>query len=241
MERRPLSVRLDSTTWKNLETEATSKGLTVSELARQKLAQSVEYDPHLTEFITDITNRLHLSMTDFMECLLYDFMARVDAELEVYGGSMWSFIPFFKTPEGDILHGDELYKDLKDTHVDMYTRERKKRLLEREAVGEALSPESRRFLIANRAGQTWINSEEYKDEKTLFQKYKKLGQEAKQKGLVPEALNLPDIQVGKVYERVLAGNMSEHDFLEEITNPYYMYYYDETKNSKAEFDDGKTD
>lgn len=241
MERKTLGVRLDPTTWNNLEAEANRKGLTVSELARRKLTLSVEFDPHLNEFVSELVKRFDISMADFNECVYYDFMARVDAELEVYGGTIWTFIPFFKGPEGDISHGDDQYEYLKESYVRIYTHERINRLQQREAAGDELAPECRKFLIAHRAGQAWMNSQEHKKEKSLFEKYRALGQQAKEKGLVPDSLEIPDLQVGKVYEKVVDGRITVDDFREEITNPYYFFYYDKEKYAQREDTNGKVD
>lgn len=238
MERKTLGVRLDSKTWKKLEIEAERKNITVSELARRKIAQPLEYDPHLNKFVRDFIKRVDVSPSEFYEILLYDFMARFDSEIEVEGAPGFTFIPFLKTPEGEISHGDNLYKELKTTHVSMYTYEKKKRLLEKEAAGEEISSEDRRFLIAHRAGQTWLKSKEYASEKTLFEKYKNLGQKAKAKGLVPKDLDIPDIQVGKLYEGVVNGNLSEEDFVEEMSNPFFISFYDRNKFASKKSEDG---
>ncbi len=241
MERKPLSTRLDVTTWNNLEAEANRKGLTISELARRKLEGSVEFDPHLNEFVTELVKRFDISMTDLNECLYYDFMARVDAELEVYGGTIWTYLPFFKGPEGDISHGDEQYEYLKDAYVRIYTHDRLNRLQQREAAGEKLAPECRKFLIAHRAGKAWFNSKEQEKEQSLYEKYRILGQQAKKKGLVPDYMEIPDLQVGKVYEKVVDGQITEDEFREEITNPYYFFYYRNDKYRETEDTNGKAD
>ena len=233
-----LTVRLPTEIRKRLEAEAKRKGLIISELARRKITQLVEDDPLLNEFVIDLSKRLDVSPSEFYEVLLYDFMARVDAEIEIYGSPAFAFIPFLKNPQGSILHGDELYKDLRSSYEYKFKREEENRLLEKEAGGEKISTRDRRFMIDNRIGRTWLESDECKAEQNLYKTFKALGQRAKEKGLVPNELDIPDVQLGKIYKNVVDGRITEKDFINEISNPFFMHFYDKNKFSPKENNNG---
>lgn len=212
-ESKILTVRLPSEIRDSLEAEAKEKKVKLSDLVRQKLIYSAEFEDPLPEIIEKWAKSYKVPQHIFIECVVLDFIAKRAADRNIFEPETRDSFPFIYTPGDDVvLRGVTLINHLRER----YQREKKEkiceRLLAKEILGEELSPDEREYLIKNHLGSTWFESEEYKEHEKQMKRFSALATEAREKKLVPQKyINLPDSLIGRMYEQILAGNSSEED------------------------------
>lgn len=225
MKLRNVGVTVDPKTLKNLKAEAKRKRLTLSELARRKLQTATEPDDHIQKFAEEFSRRVGVSVPEFFEVLAYDFISRYEAECEIFGAPVFTMMPFFKDPDGSQPLGMQLYRYLKAAHASQCRHHLQERLREREAAGEELSERERTFMIDYRVGAAWISSPKFQDERQALESFVKLGRWAREKMLVPEGIEITDLELGKLYQRVVDGEISGKELAEELNNSFYRAEY----------------
>ena len=150
MASKTLGFRLPEETWKKLEEEAQKKGISLTELARQKIMLSTDFEGSVQKLVDHYSSMLNVSKHEVIEAILTDYIARQQAHSEVLGSGGRVLEEFVFTEKG-LMRGQQLFEQRKAAHAQAYKREKVKALLEEErAVGrDRMSKEDREWLNAN--------------------------------------------------------------------------------------------
>jgi hypothetical protein len=150
MASKTLGFRLPEETWKKLEAEAQGKGVSMTDLARQKVMLSTDFEGPVQKLFDHYSTTLKISRHEVIEAILTDYVAMHQAHLDIWGPGKLILEEFVFTENG-LMRGQELFEVRKAVHTREFKREKVKVLLEEEQkVGrDGMSKEDREWLNAN--------------------------------------------------------------------------------------------
>ncbi len=150
MASKTLGFRLPEETWKKLEAEAQSKGVSMTDLARQKVMLSTDFEGPVQDLLEQYTNMLNVSRHEVIEAILTDYVAMQQAHSDVWGPGKLILEEFIFTEKG-LMRGEHLFELRKAVHTKEFKREKVKMLLEEEKMigRNRMSKEDREWLNAN--------------------------------------------------------------------------------------------
>ncbi len=147
MASKTLGFRLPEETWKKLEDEAQSKGMSMTDLARQKVMLSTDFEKPVQRLIDHYSSMLNISRHEVVEAILTDYVAMQQAYLDVWGPGKRILEEFIFTEKG-IMRGKQLFEARKAVYSQEFKRERVMVLLEEERMlgRNRMSKEKREWL-----------------------------------------------------------------------------------------------
>ena len=150
MASKTLGFRLPVETWKKLEAEAQSKGVSMTDLARQKVMLSTDFEGPVQKLFDHYSTTLNISRHEVVEAILTDYVAMKQEHLDIWGPGKLILEEFVFTEKG-LMRGQELFEVRKAVHNREFKREKVKILLEEEQkVGrDGMIKEDREWLKAN--------------------------------------------------------------------------------------------
>lgn len=150
MATKTLGFRLPKETWEKLEAEAKSKSISMTDLARQKVMLSTDFDGPVQELVDHYSSMLNISRHEVVEAILTDYVAMQQAHLDVWGPGKRILEEFIFTEKG-ISRGEQLFDLRKAFYTQEFSREKVVVLLEEEQmVGrDGMRKEDREWLNSN--------------------------------------------------------------------------------------------
>ena len=150
MASKTLGFRLPEETWKKLEAEAQGKGVSMTDLARQKVMLSTDFDGPVQKLLDHYSTMLNISRHEVTEAILTDYVAMQEAHSDVWGLGKLILEEFTFTERG-LMRGQHLFELRKALHAKEFKREKVKMLLEEEGIvgRDMMSKEDREWLNAN--------------------------------------------------------------------------------------------
>ena len=150
MATKTLGFRLPEETWKKLEAEARGKGVSMTDLARQKVMLSTDFEGPVQTLIDHYSSVLNISRHEVVETILTDYLAMQQAHSDVWGSGKLILEEFTFTEQG-LMRGEDLFELRKAVHTQEFMREKVKTLLEEERMlgRSSMSKEDREWLNAN--------------------------------------------------------------------------------------------
>jgi hypothetical protein len=150
MASKTLGFRLPEETWKKLEAEAQGKGVSMTDLARQKVMLSTDFEGPVQKLIDHYSTMLNISRHEVIEAILTDYVAMQEAHSDVWGPGKLILEEFTFTERG-LMRGQHLFELRKALHAKEFKREKVKMLLEEEGIvgRDMMSKEDREWLNAN--------------------------------------------------------------------------------------------
>ena len=150
MASKTLGFRLPEETWKKLEAEAQSKGMSMTDLARQKLMLTTDFDGPVQALVDHYSSVLNISRHEVIETILTDYVAMHQAHSDVWGPDKLILEEFAFTERG-VMRGQELFEMRKAVHTQEFKREKVKMLLKEEKMigRDRMKKNDREWLNAN--------------------------------------------------------------------------------------------
>ena len=150
MASKTLGFRLPEETRKKLEAEAQSKGVSMTDLARQKVMLSTDFEGPVQALVEHYGSMLNISRHEVVEAILTDYVAMQQAHSDVWGPGKLILEEFTFTEQG-LMRGQDLFELRKAVHAQEFMREKVKTLLEEERMlgRSSMSKEDREWLNAN--------------------------------------------------------------------------------------------
>jgi hypothetical protein len=150
MASKTLGFRLPEETWNKLEAEAESKGVSMTDLARQKVMLATDFEGPVQTLIDDYSSVLNISRHEVIEAILTDYVAMQQAHSDVWGPGKLILEEFTFTEQG-VMRGQNLFELRKAVHNQEFKREKVKMLLKEEKMigRDRMSKEDREWLNAN--------------------------------------------------------------------------------------------
>jgi hypothetical protein len=150
MASKTLGFRLPEETWKKLEAEARSKGMSMTDLARQKLMLTTDFEGPVQALVDHYSSVLNISRHEVIETILTDYVAMHQAHSNVWGPDKLILEEFTFTEQG-IMRGQDLFEMRKAVHIQEFKREKVKMLLKEEKMigRDRMSKNDREWLNAN--------------------------------------------------------------------------------------------
>lgn len=150
MVSKTLGFRLPEETWKKLEGEAQGKGMSMTDLARQKVMLSTDFEGPVQALVDHYSSMLNISRHEVVEAILTDYVAMQQAHLDVWGPGKRILEEFIFTEEG-VMRGQELFEVRKADYNQEFKRQRAMVLLEKERIvgRNRMSKEDREWLNSN--------------------------------------------------------------------------------------------
>jgi len=152
MASKTLGFRLPQETWKKLEAEAQNKGMSMTDLARQKVMLTTDFEgPGPVQALLDhYSSVLNISRHEVVETILTDYVAMHQAHSDVWGPGKLILEEFTFT-EGGVMRGQDLFELRKAVHTQEFKRQKVKMLLKEEKMigRDRMRKEDREWLNAN--------------------------------------------------------------------------------------------
>jgi hypothetical protein len=150
MASKTLGFRLPEETWKKLEAEAQSKGVSMTDLARQKVMLSTDFEGPVQALVDHYSSVLNISRHEVVEAILTDYVAMQEAHSDVWGPGKLILEEFTFTEQG-VMRGQDLFELRKAVHAQEFKREKVKMLLKEEKMigRDRMSKDDREWLNAN--------------------------------------------------------------------------------------------
>jgi hypothetical protein len=150
MASKTLGFRLPEETWKKLEKEAQSKGMSMTDLARQKVMLATDFEGPVQTLVEQYSSVLNISRHEVVEAILTDYVAMQQAHSDVWGPGKLILEEFTFTEQG-VMRGQELFELRKTVHTQEFKREKVKMLLKEEKMigRDRMSKKDREWLNAN--------------------------------------------------------------------------------------------
>ena len=150
MASKTLGFRLPEETWKKLEVEAQSKGVSMTDLARQKVMLSTDFEGPVQALVDHYSSVLNISRHEVVEAILTDYVAMQEAHSDVWGPGKLILEEFTFTEQG-VMRGQDLFELRKAVHAQEFKREKVKILLKEEKMigRDRMSKDDRECLNAN--------------------------------------------------------------------------------------------
>lgn len=184
MAKEVINVRLpEGVNIEQIDAKAESYGLSRSAYITKAIELFLDLDPLSLMKIQNYSNRVDAPVGVVMQNTVIKELARQAAKADVWGPAAELKLEFVND-RGKYVVGDDLFFTLYNDYKDKFTQDKIKQLLEDEIYG-LLNDDDKAFLIQHRAGKTWLESEEYKDELALRQKleqHKKQSKGSSKKG-----------------------------------------------------------
>lgn len=114
---RVLAVRLPEETWEFLRREAAWKGITPSKLVRAKIMLSTDFEDTIMSCMDEFSKRTGISRHAFIEAVITDFLARIEACERVHGENCSLNLPQFVQTDKGTLRGGDLYDHLVSHYI----------------------------------------------------------------------------------------------------------------------------
>jgi hypothetical protein len=133
-----------------LEAEAQSKGVSMTDLARQKVMLSTDFEGPVQKLLDHYSTMLNISRHEVIEAILTDYVALQEAHSDVWGPGKL-ILEEFTFSERGLMRGQHLFELRKALHGQEFKREKVKMLLEEEGIvgRDRMSKEDREWLNAN--------------------------------------------------------------------------------------------
>jgi hypothetical protein len=150
MASKTLGFRLPEETWKKLEAEAQSKGMSMTDLARQKVMLATDFEGPVQALVDHYSSVLNISRHEVVEAILTDYVAMHQAHADVWGSGKLILEEFTFTEQG-VMRGQLLFELRKAVHTQEFKREKVKMLLKEEKMigRDRMSKADREWLNAN--------------------------------------------------------------------------------------------
>jgi hypothetical protein len=150
MASKTLGFRLPEETWEKLEQEAQSKGMSMTDLARQKVMLTTDFEGPVQALVDHYSSVLNISRHEVVEAILTDYVAMQQAHSDVWGPGKLILEEFTFTERG-VMRGQELFDLRKAVHTQEFKREKVKMLLKEEKMigRDRMSKKDREWLNAN--------------------------------------------------------------------------------------------
>ena len=150
MATKTLGFRLPEETWEKLEAEAQGKGVSMTDLARQKVMLSTDFEGPVQALVDHYSSVLNISRHEVVEAILTDYVAMQQAHSDVWGSGKLVLEEFTFTEKG-LMRGEDLFELRKAVHTQEFMREKVKALLEEERMlgRSSMSKEDREWLNTN--------------------------------------------------------------------------------------------
>ena len=150
MATKTLGFRLPEETWQKLEAEAQSKSVSMTDLARQKVMLSTDFEGPVQALLDNYSTMLNISRHEVIEAIMTDYVAMQQAHLDIWGPGKLILEEFVFTENG-LMRGQELFEVRKAVHAREFKREKVKVLLEEEQTmgRDRISKEDREWLNTN--------------------------------------------------------------------------------------------
>ncbi|SHH87085.1 hypothetical protein [Desulfosporosinus lacus] len=219
MEDNKINVRIpDGTGYglSDIEAKAKKLGMNKSELIMKGVSMMMNFDEVFLKRIQGYSEGLHIPEWLVLQNMIIKRMADEAAHYEVYGNSTKLLDEFMLIGDGierRSVTGEELFNSLKDQYVIKYERKLVEQALNEEKYGTLHSRE-KALLIKYRAGDTWRESEEYKQELERQALEKKQIEEIEKK--YPEAARKQKEHIEKMKAERKAAR-SNFDWEETVT------------------------
>jgi hypothetical protein len=145
-----LGFRLPEETWKKLEAEAQGKGMSMTDLARQKVMLATDFEGPVQALVDHYSSVLNISRHEVIEAILTDYVAMQQAHSDVWKPGRLILEEFTFTEQG-IMRGQELFDLRKAVHTQEFKREKVKKLLKEEKIigRDRMNKADREWLNAN--------------------------------------------------------------------------------------------
>ena len=150
MASKTLGFRLPEETWNKLEAEARSKSMSMTDLARQKVMLTTDFEGPVQALLDHYSSVLNISRHEVVETILTDYVAMHQAHSDVWGPGKLILEEFTFT-EGGVMRGQDLFEVRKAVHTQEFKREKVRMLLkEEQMIGrDRMRKEDREWLNAN--------------------------------------------------------------------------------------------
>lgn len=132
-----LNVRFDEVEKARLEHEAAERGLSLSDMIREKISTTPRMHPYLEQWVKGISSSTDIPPHLVIENTLIGVIADRDAVQHVYGEHAVPLDEFIVTDKG-VITGDELYRMLYEQKVRDLENQRERELLDAESAGSSL-------------------------------------------------------------------------------------------------------
>jgi hypothetical protein len=210
-----ISFKIDDAERERIKQEARDRGISDSELIRERVIAGAALDPPADEYVKRMSAALNVSPRIVISNTILSVMAERNARQAVFGPSPAILEEFVGTQSGP-LTGEEQYKRLFEERVRESENEYERLLLAEEGAGISPDEAGRTFLIKRRKGWAWFESAEFAEESRRYAEMKNLADEARASGLVPADTNTPEPVIAALYREVQAGRITPADFIAQL-------------------------
>jgi len=158
-------------TKKELDDKADELDISRTDLLKKAIEIVVRLDPLFIKNIDKIAENADVDFADVIKGFSIGRIAKIDAKKEVWGAPVL-LEELMKTDEGT-PDSQFLYDYLKEKYKKPMIENKLQMLLEKEQEAE-LTDEEKDFLIKNKKGQAYYNSEKFKTDKEQREKFRQM-------------------------------------------------------------------
>jgi hypothetical protein len=170
----------DNITLEDLDKKAKELTGTRTDLVIKALKVIMEFDADFIKQVDRIAVNLKRSFAEVIQGFVTKRLAEIDAKSEVWGLGSVKFFELIRAENGALKQKD-LYEWLKEERKSEENQKKINLLIGQEARGIPLTDSRKEFLIQNKIGQVYFNSEQYRkdqDKKEFLKELSELNQKA---------------------------------------------------------------